>query len=369
MHLLWSRDVTTFRCALAILSRIHIRHTVIHVIYFTTTNQFSAYHTVMNQYISRTSSGDRFIYMRGGKRINDARTLDRIASLAIPPAWRDVRIAVGARAKVQAEGYDAAGRKQYIYHPAHTARQAAAKFDRITHFAQKLPALRKRVENDLRRKRFDRRKVIACAVHLMDETYFRVGNQQYSQQTAHYGLTTLRSKHLAVRGHTVTFDFVGKSGQQQHKELTDQRIARIIRKLNEMPGYEIFRYYAPDGSLHNLTSSDINEYIKQSMGDDYSAKDFRTWGGTLLATMELAKLTRPATQSERKKSIAACVKRVAKKLGNTPAIARGSYIHPRILSMFEESDGIGDVYATIKGMKPRTYLNSDEQCALKLLSS
>jgi DNA topoisomerase-1 len=265
-------------------------------------------------------------------------------------------------------GTDSAGRAQYIYHTKHHAKQAAAKFDRITSFGANLPKLRQQVEKDLSHREFDKQKVLACAVSLMDEVYFRVGNHKYASEHQSYGLTTLRSKHVSVDGHTVMFDFVGKSGQQQHKEITDRQLATIIKTLDEMPGYEIFRYYDNEGNIKDLTSADVNEYIKGIMGDDYSAKDFRTWGGTLLACIELANLPRPRKKTERTKAITECVQKVAERLGNTPAIARSSYIDPRIFKMFESSDQLAKVYQTVKTIKKSNYLSSDEQCVVKILS-
>jgi DNA topoisomerase-1 len=302
-----------------------------------------------------------------GKTVDKA-TLTRVASLAVPPAWTDVQISVNEKSKVQATGYDMNGKKQYIYSKAHTAKQEAAKFDRITSFAEKLPRLRKQVQKDLKRWRFDKRKVTAAAVSLMDQEYFRVGNHSYARSNKHYGLTTLRSKHLTVKGGKAIFDFVGKSGQEHHKVVSDEQIARIVKKLDDMPGYELFRYYDKKGDLHNLTSSDVNEYIKNVMGNDYSAKDFRTWGGTLLAAVELARETRAGTKTARKKAMTACIKRVAKKLGNTPAIAKSSYIDPRIFETYESSDGISEVYETVKNMRPPKYISKDETLAMKLLS-
>jgi DNA topoisomerase-1 len=300
--------------------------------------------------------------------IRDENTLARIKSLAIPPAWQDVQIAANERSNIQVVGVDASDRRQYIYSGAYTKRQAVAKFDRVTSFAKKLPKLRRQVATDLARRRFDKRKVLACAVSLMDETYFRVGTERYAKEHKSYGLTTLRSKHVTIEGDTVLFDFIGKSGQQQHKQVTSRKIARTIKKLDEMPGHELFRYYDEENKLKNLTSSDVNEYIKDIMGDDYTAKDFRTWGGTLHACMELAKIDRPPSVRERKKIVTACVRRVARKLGNTPAIARSSYIDPRILSMFEKSDSLGKMYQTIARIGDAHEMHADEKCTLKLLS-
>ncbi len=321
----------------------------------------------MKQYIQRTKHGKGFRYTLDGAKVDKA-TLSRITQLAVPPAWSDVQIAVSQRSKVQVTGYDKNGKKQYIYSSAHSQKQEAAKFDRITTFASHLPKLRKQVEKDRARRRFDKRKVIASAISLMDEGYFRVGNQAYARSHKSYGLTTLRSKHVTVKGSKIIFDFIGKSGQEHHKVIEDSTIARIIRRLDDMPGYELFRYYDKHGDIHDLTSSDVNEYIKDQMGDEYSAKDFRTWGGTLLAAVELAREARPETQSARKKAMTTCIKRVAKKLGNTPAIARSSYIDPRILSLYEDSDAIREVYETIDSMKPPKYMNAEEKVALELLS-
>lgn len=321
----------------------------------------------MKNYIKRRKQGKGFRYTRAGKSVDPA-TLERIASLAVPPAWTDVQIAVSNSSKIQATGIDAKGKKQYIYSKKFTEQQDAAKFNRITSFAEQLPKLRKQVQKDLKRWRFDKRKVTAAAVSLMDQEYFRVGNHSYARSNKTYGLTTLRSKHVTVEKGKAIFDFVGKSGQAHHKVISDEQIAKIIKKLDEMPGYELFRYYDKKGELHNLTSTDVNEYIKEVMGSDYSAKDFRTWGGTLLAAAELAKAARPDTKSARKKAMTTCIKRVAKKLGNTPAIAKSSYINPRIFSVYEAPDGLGEVAETVKTMKPPKYRSTDEALVLKILS-
>lgn len=321
----------------------------------------------MTQHITRKKHGKGFSYRLNGAKVNKA-TVSRVSRLAIPPAWTDVEISVNEKDKIQATGFDAKGKKQYIYSPDHTKKQESAKFDRITNFASHLPKLRKQIEKDLKRRRFDKRKVLAAAISLMDEGYFRVGNQAYAKENQSYGLTTLRSKHVTIKSGKVIFDFNGKSGQQQHKVIEDTTIARVVKKLDEMPGYELFRYYDGKGRLHNLVSSDVNEYIKTYMGDEYSAKDFRTWGGTMLAAVELAREVRPDTQNARKKAMTACVKRVAKKLGNTPAIARSSYIDPRVFDTYDTSDGINEVFRTVDNMKPKKYLSSDERWVLELLS-
>lgn len=320
----------------------------------------------MKKYITRSKHGKGFTYHLDNVKV-DKTIVSRISSLAIPPAWTDVQISLSEKSKVQATGYDQKGRKQYIYSQKHTATQEAAKFDRITDFASQLPKLRKTIEKDLKRRRFDKVKVVAAAVSLMDEGYFRVGNHAYARANKTFGLTTLRSKHVTVKKGAVVFDFIGKSGQAHHKVVRDSTLTKIVAKLDEMPGYELFRYYGKDGSLHNLTSSDVNDYIKNTMGDDYSAKDFRTWGGTMVAAVELAREIRPDTKAARKKAMTSCIKRVAKKLGNTPAVAKSSYIDPRIFKTYDSSDGIKEVFDTVAGMRPKKYISKDELLVMELL--
>lgn len=289
--------------------------------------------------------------------------------MTIPPAWRDVRIARSPRAKVYAIGYDDAGRQQAIYNPSFRARQEQLKFDRILRFAEALPKLRRRVQKDLSRKRLDKEKVLACIVKLIDEAYFRVGNERYAAQNHSYGITTLRSKHLDVSGDTVTFEFTGKSGQDHLKQITDKQIARIVKQLDELPGYEIFRYQDDKGHMHDIHSRDVNDYIKTHMGEEFTAKDFRTWGGTLVATTELVAAEYYDDEKSRQKMVSDIVKKVAKRLGNTPAIARSSYIDPRVIAAYVDSNDIDRVRKAMKNMRPKVYMSREEQCVLHLLNS
>ncbi|MGH7218693.1 MAG: DNA topoisomerase IB [Candidatus Microsaccharimonas sp.] len=323
----------------------------------------------MVKYITRRKAKGEYQYFYGTKRVTDESEIERINKLAIPPAWADVRISRSQSAKVQVQGYDASGRQQSIYHPEFRLQQDALKFDRILRFAKKLPTLREQIEKDLARKRLVKQKVIACIVTLIDEAYFRVGNDRYATEHQTYGVTTLRSKHATVKGSVVVFDFVGKSGKQHHKKISDPKLARIIKQLDELPGYEIFRYQDNKGTMHDLHASDVNRYIKQHMGEEFTAKDFRTWGGTLLATSAIIQdeLKADASQRARKKQLTAIVKRVAKKLGNTPAIARGSYIDPRVIEAYEDGVSVPKLKKAMTTMRPRKYLSVDEQCVLKLL--
>lgn len=321
------------------------------------------------RFITRRLSGKSFVYYDDETKIVDTAVIARINQLAIPPAWTDVQIAVSVRSKVQATGRDNAGRKQAIYSATFRARQEKLKYDRLLAFANALPVMRRQVERDLARRRFVKDKVAACVVRLMDETHFRIGNHQYAQQHQTYGITTLRSKHADIHGDQVTFDFNGKSGQHQHRTITDKQLARIIKQLDEMPGYEIFRYYDQLGQLHDLTSSDVNDYIKRHMGAEYTAKDFRTWGATVQATALLAAEPRPEIETARKKAVVACVKKVAKHLGNTPAVTRSSYIDPRILELYMNSDMLQKTYAQLHKKRERLYQDSDERLTVILLET
>ncbi len=323
----------------------------------------------MSTHITRKKSGRRYHYFKDAHRITNAEEIERIDKLAIPPAWKNVEIAASKSAKVQAKGYDKSGRLQSIYHPDFRLKQEKLKFDRILRFADALPKLRKQIENDLARKQLSKEKVLACIVHLIDEAYFRVGNERYAAEHQTYGITTLRSKHTTIKGTTVTFDFVGKSGKKHHKKIKDAKLARIIKRLDELPGHEIFRYQDEAGAMHDLHAHDVNHYIKAHMGEEFTAKDFRTWGGTLLATAAIIEdqLEDGASQTARKKALTTIVKRVAKKLGNTPAIARGSYIDPRVIAAYEDGVSIPKLRSAITTMRPRKYLSVEEQCVLQLL--
>ena len=325
----------------------------------------------MTTYITRKKVGKTYRYFNGETQITDTAEIDRINALVIPPAWKKVEIAKATSAKVQARGYDGAGRLQSIYNAKYRLKQEKAKFDRILRFANKLPALRKQIDKDLSRKLLTKDKVLACIVKLIDEAYFRVGNEKYARDHQSYGITTLQSKHVIAGSSTITFDFTGKSGIQQSKKIKDPQLARVIKRLDELPGKDIFRYVDSNGDVRDLHSSDVNSYIKTHMGDEFSAKDFRTWGGTLLATTEVLKdtLANDATQAARKKFMTKVVKRVARRLGNTPAIARSSYIDPRVFAAYENGKSLEKVKGTIQTIRPKKYLSVDEQSVLKLLQA
>lgn len=318
--------------------------------------------------ITRTRRGKTFSYSRGNTKVTDQAEIERINKLAIPPAWRDVAIAPSARAKVQASGIDGSGRKQAIYNPNFRLKQDKLKFDRILRFAHNLPKLRKTLAADLERPQYDRDKVLATVVTLIDQSFSRVGSEKSARGAGHYGITTMRSKHLSVRKDAVVFDFVGKSGKEHHKVIRDRTLARIIRRLDTMPGHEIFRYKDSAGLMHDLGARDVNEYIKAAMGEEFSAKDFRTWGGTLLALTGFLAAERGDSETARKRQISKTVKSVAKRLGNTPAVCRASYIDPRIIKAFESKSALPKLRDSLASIRPRKYMSGDEQAVLRLLT-
>lgn len=320
-----------------------------------------------SRYIKRQRVGRGFKYYDDRGEVSSKKDIEYYDSLAVPPAWKDVRIARSQNAKILATGYDSAGRMQYIYNPKFRAHQEKQKFDRILKFAKALPKMRQVTSQHLRHKELDREKVLAAIVQLMDRAYFRVGNEVYAKENQSYGLTTIRSKHTTVRGDTIVFDFIGKSGQPQLKKIKDKPLAQIVKQLDDLPGYEIFKYYDEDGNLQPVSSNDVNTYIKEIMGEEFSAKDFRTWGGTLLAAAELGNIERARSIKERQHAVTECVKRVADRLGNTPAIARSSYIDPRIIKAFMDSNDLSRVRETVQTMDNRGELSADEHCVLQLL--
>ena len=286
--------------------------------------------------IRRTPAGDGFHYHDPkGRPVTDEKALDRIRALAIPPAWTDVWICPRATGHIQATGRDVKGRKQYRYHPDWSAHAAETKFERLPDFARALPKLRRRVEADLNRRGPSRDKVLATAVRLLELTLIRVGNAQYARQNRSYGLTTLHKRHLDVDGAALTFAFKGKSGVEHEVRVRDRRLATVVRSLRELPGQQLFKYRDEAGDLCPVTSDDVNAYIREAMGEQFSAKDFRTWAGTVSAARALRDVEPPASATEAKRRITVCVKAVAGLLGNTPTVCRTSYIHPRVFELFE----------------------------------
>jgi DNA topoisomerase-1 len=288
--------------------------------------------------IQRLKHGKSFRYIGpDGKSLRDPVQLQRIRALAIPPAWTNLWICPSPNGHLQAVGRDAKGRKQYRYHPRYRSVRDEAKFSRMIAFSAALALIRRGVEHDLTRRGLPREKVVAVVVRLLETAYVRIGNDEYAKENESFGLTTMRSRHVRIDGSKLMFQFRGKSGQEHTIELTDRRLASIVKQCRDLPGYNLFEYIDEAGNICRIDSADVNRYIRDLAGQDFTAKDFRTWAGTLLAARELHAAGPAQTQSEEKKIVIDAVKQVAKRLGNRPATCRKYYIHPAILDAY--SDG------------------------------
>jgi DNA topoisomerase-1 len=286
--------------------------------------------------IRRTASRSGFAYANASGAVDDPDVLERIRSLAIPPAWTDVWICPDPEGHIQATGRDKRGRKQYRYHPRWSEHQGGAKYDHLAAFGKALPRLRAQVDRDLARHGMPREKVLAAVVRLLELTLIRVGNDEYARKNKSFGLTTLRRRHVDVQGAGVEFEFRGKSGKTHRTGIHDRRLARVVRACQDLPGQRLFQYLGEDSATHAVSSHDINAYIHAAMGDHFTAKDFRTWAGTLLAAQLLAACEAPESESQHKHVVADCVKQVARRLGNTPAVCRASYIHPEVIAAYAD---------------------------------
>jgi DNA topoisomerase-1 len=297
-----------------------------------------AYVNDQEQGLRRIAHGKGFAYVdEDGRTVKDEATLARIKALAIPPAWTSVWICPDPNGHIQAIGRDQKNRKQYRYHPDWRADRDARKYDRMAAFGRALPKLRKRVAIDLARRGLPREKVLAAVVSLLELTLIRVGNDEYAKTNKSFGLTTMRKRHLKLASGGAVFEFVGKSGKKHKTGFRDRRLARIVAACQELRGQRLFQYLDEDGQRRAVESSDVNDYIRAACGDDFSAKDFRTWYGSLAALEALSMSPKPATQTEAKRTLNTCVKAVAGLLGNTPAVCRAAYIHPKVLEAFEAS--------------------------------
>ncbi len=313
--------------------------------------------------IKRRRAGAGFAYLDPHNvPVEDAQTLARIRSLVIPPAWSSVWICPAPNGHIQAIGWDAKGRKQYRYHPAYRAARDLAKFDRMRAFGKVLPRIRRIVERDLKRKGMPKRKVLAAVVKLLETTFIRIGNEEYAEENGSFGLTTLRNRHVEVLGGILKFRFRGKSGQQHEIKLEDKRLARIVRRCKDIPGSSLFEYIDEEGKPQSLESGDVNEYLRSISGGEFTAKDFRTWGGTCLAADFLLEQL-PEIDSPTKAALVEVIKHVAHKLGNKPATCRKYYIHPTVLETFAAGT-LRNFAEKFKDSRSR-YLN--EQLVLSLL--
>ena len=311
--------------------------------------------------ITRRAAGDGFAYVRtSGAPVRRQADLDRIASLVIPPAWTDVWICADPNGHLQATGKDVRGRKQYRYHPAFVAERDSNKFDSLRDFARVLPRIRRAVVRDLRRPSLDKERVLAAVVRLMDQAFIRVGGERYRRENGSFGATTLRARHVRRSAGGVTLDFRGKSGKRHQIRVDDDRVVRVIRRCLDLPGQSLFRYQ--DGEhVRSVAAADVNAYLKEISGSDVSSKDFRTWGGTVRAARHLAGGERGETLTARRARVREAIKVASEALGNTPAVCRKSYIHPRVFECYEASVAASPV--------PVRGLRNDECAALALLSA
>lgn len=283
----------------------------------------------------RIKKGEAFQFVDSDGKAISTPELERIQKLVIPPAWQEVRVCCEENGHIQAIGYDAKGRKQYIYHPEWVQINQSHKFDKMIKMGEVLPIIRQTIAGHMRQHELTKDRVVATAVWLLDHTFIRIGNVQYAKQNNSYGLTTLREKHVDVEGSTVSFSFKGKSGIYHDLNVQHPRVAKTIRQCIDLPGYEVFQYLDANGQRQRLDSHDVNEYLQQITGESFSAKDFRTWGGTVMACQTLYEIGDAENSTQLKKNVRAAVKDVAKYLGNTITVCRKYYIHPTVLEKYQ----------------------------------
>jgi DNA topoisomerase-1 len=318
---------------------------------------------------TRRRNGKGFSFKdQDGNTVRDADTIARFRALVIPPAWRDVWICPYSNGHIQATGFDERGRKQYIYHEKWRQARDENKYERMLAFAQVLPKIRRATKRDLKQRGLPRTKVLATIVQLLEKTMIRIGNEQYAKENKSFGLTTMRNRHAKVRGAKVHFDFKGKSSVHHEIGLQDQTLARVISKLQDLPGQELFQYQDEDGEIVSVGSGEVNEYLKQISGDEFTAKDFRTWSGTVLASLALQEFEKFDSHTQAKKNIVRAIEDVAAKLGNTPSICRKCYVHPAILESYLDGSMLKTMQQTTEArLKKLRGLSAEEAAVLAFL--
>jgi DNA topoisomerase-1 len=318
--------------------------------------------------IRRVRHGEGFAFEKpNGTPVTDERALERIRKLAIPPAWTDVWICASPDGHLQATGRDAKGRKQYRYHPRFREVREETKYEHMMAFAQGLPAIRAAIDAHMALRGLPREKVLATVVHLLETTLIRVGNDDYVKQNKSYGLTTLRNQHVDVDGTQLQFHFKGKSGKSWRLQIRDRRVAKVVRACQELPGQRLFQYTDDDGELREVTSSDVNAYLREITGRDITAKDFRTWAGTVMAALALQEVEKAETQAALKKNVRDAIERVSARLGNTPAICRKCYVHPEVLQAYAEGELLLRIEEQVEGELEKGALRPEERAVLTLL--
>jgi DNA topoisomerase I len=316
----------------------------------------------------RERAGEAFRYFKAnGDPVTDDAALERIRKLAIPPAWTDVWICPKANGHLQATGRDARGRKQYRYHPQFREVRESTKYEHMLEFARALPAIRTKLAEHMALRGLPREKVLATVVHLLETTLIRVGNEDYAKENKSYGLTTLRNPHVSVDGAELRFRFKGKSGKSWRLQLKDRRVAKIVRACQELPGQKLFEYLDENGEPKEVTSSDVNAYLKQITGREVTAKDFRTWAGTVLAALALREFERADSQATTKKNLRAAIEQVAQRLGNTPTICRKCYVHPEVLAAYIEGGLELNIREGAPAPESANALKAEEKAVLAML--
>ncbi len=302
-----------------------------------------------------------------GEKITDEKTLERLQSLVIPPAWEDVWICKSPKGHLQVTGRDAKGRKQYIYHPQWQHARNLTKFGRMITFGKSLSDLRDQIEKDISSRKLDRKKVTALVLSLMDNALIRIGNRHYAKSNKSYGLTTLRDRHVKINGSSIKFSFKGKKGVEHDIDLKDRRLATLVKKCRDIPGYDLFQYYDENGERQTLESGDVNEYLREATKHDFTAKDFRTWGGTVRMVECLETVIDENPEHDKEKSIKEAVKHVAKGLGNTPSVCTKYYIHPEVVNLFREDKLIKFLEKHNASDTKSNNLSGTEELVLKML--
>ncbi|WP_205504553.1 DNA topoisomerase IB [Rufibacter psychrotolerans] len=319
--------------------------------------------------ITRQKEGKEFTYFTPkGEPLSDEKTLERIKKLVIPPAWTQVWICPSANGHIQATGRDEKGRKQYVYHPQWKEVRSLNKFGRMLAFGKALPGIRKQVEKDLRLRKLEKRKILAIVVELLDNSFIRIGNKAYAKENKSYGLTTLRDRHVKVEGDQLRLEFVGKKGVKHEISIKDRRLARLVKQCQDIPGYDLFQYYDEEGNRQPIESGDVNEYLRSLSPEEFTAKDFRTWGGTVMMVECLEQILDENPAIEKEKSVKEAAKMVAHELGNTPTVCSKYYIHPEIVNLFKQDKLIDYLRQhDAKKRKENPYLSRTEEFVVKML--
>lgn len=319
--------------------------------------------------ITRRAKGKKVEYVDAkGEVLQDEKTIDRIQKLVIPPAWINVWICPSPNGHIQATGRDEKGRKQYIYHAQWQQVRSLNKFGRMIAFGNALPGIRKQVERDLRLQKLEKRKILAIVVELLDHSFIRIGNRSYAKTNKSYGLTTLRDRHVKIEGDQLRLQFVGKKGVKHEISIKDRKLARLVKQCQDIPGYDLFQYYDEEGNRQPIESGDVNDYLRSLSAEEFTAKDFRTWGGTVLMVECLEQLLDENPEIEKEKSVKEAAKRVAQELGNTPTVCSKYYIHPEVVNLFKQDKLIDYLRKhDAKSRKATPYLSRTEAFVIKML--